>query len=94
MADGTGDKASAEALRDEVERLRADMAAIAQTLKSMGAEGGSKVYERVREKASRAKGEAEEVASNVGRRIEERPLIAVLIALFIGAILGALMSRR
>lgn len=94
MADKTGDTASAEALREDIERLRADMAAIAKTLKTMGAEGGNRVYERVREQAARARGEAEEAASNVGRQIEERPLTAVLTALILGAILGALISRR
>ena len=94
MADKTTDTASAETLREEVERLRADMAAIAKTLRDMGAEGGGKVYERMREQAARAKGEAEQAASTVGRQIEERPLTAVLTAFILGAILGALISRR
>jgi ElaB/YqjD/DUF883 family membrane-anchored ribosome-binding protein len=94
MADKDSDTATAEALREEIERLRADMAAIAGTLKNMGIEGGSKVYERVREQAERAKGEAEQAATAVGRQIEERPLTAVITAFILGAILGALISRR
>jgi len=88
------DTASAETLNEEIKRLRADMAAIAKTLKDMGAEGGSKVYGRVREQAERVKGEAEQAANAVGQRIEERPLTAVLTAFILGAILGALFSRR
>jgi len=94
MADKTADAAGTETLREEIERLRADMAAIAGTLKDMGVEGGSKVYGRVREQADRVKGEAEQAANAVGRRIEERPLTAVLTAFILGAILGALISRR
>ena len=86
--------ASAETLNEEIKRLRADMAAIAKTLKDIGAEGGSKVYGRVREQAERVKGEAEQAANAVGQRIEERPLTAVLTAFILGAILGALFSRR
>jgi ElaB/YqjD/DUF883 family membrane-anchored ribosome-binding protein len=87
MADKDAETATAETLREEIERLRADMAAIAGTLKDMGAEGGSKVYERV-------KGEAEQAATAVGKQIEERPLTAVITAFILGAILGALISRR
>jgi ElaB/YqjD/DUF883 family membrane-anchored ribosome-binding protein len=94
MADKTADAAGAETLREEIERLRTDMAAIAKTLKDMGVEGGSKAYGRVREQADRVKGGAEQAANAVGQRIEERPLTAVLTAFILGAILGALISRR
>ncbi len=94
MVDKNADAATAETLREEIERLRADMAAIAGTLKDMGAEGGSKVYGRVREQAERAKGEAEHAATAVGKQIEERPLTSVITAFLLGAILGALISRR
>jgi ElaB/YqjD/DUF883 family membrane-anchored ribosome-binding protein len=94
MATKEAETASAETLNEEIKRLRADMAAIAKTLKDMGAEGGSKVYGRVRDQAERVKGEAEQAANAVGQRIEERPLTAVLTAFILGAILGALFSRR
>jgi ElaB/YqjD/DUF883 family membrane-anchored ribosome-binding protein len=94
MATKEAETASAETLNEEIKRLRADMAAIAKTLKDMGAEGGSKVYGRVRDQAERVRGEAEQAANAVGQRIEERPLTAVLTAFILGAILGALFSRR
>jgi ElaB/YqjD/DUF883 family membrane-anchored ribosome-binding protein len=94
MATKDAETATAETLRDEIERLRADMAAIAGTLKDLGVEGGSKVYGRVRERAERVRGEAEQAANAVGQKIEERPLTAVLTAFILGAILGALISRR
>lgn len=40
MADKNADTATAETLREEIEWLRADMAAIAGTLKDMGVEAG------------------------------------------------------
>jgi ElaB/YqjD/DUF883 family membrane-anchored ribosome-binding protein len=94
MATKEAETASAETLNEEIKRLRADMAAIAKTLKDMGAEGGSRVYGRVRDQAERVRGEAEQAANAVGQRIEERPLTAVLTAFILGAILGALFSRR
>jgi ElaB/YqjD/DUF883 family membrane-anchored ribosome-binding protein len=94
MATKEAETASAETLNEEVKRLRADMAAIAKTLKDLGVESGSKVYGRAREQAERVKGEAEQAANAVGRRIEERPLTAVITAFILGAILGALISRR
>ena len=94
MAAKDADTDAAETLREEINQLRADMAAIAATLKNMGAEGGSRMYERLRESAERAKGEAEHAAASVGQRIEEKPLIAVVTAFVLGAILGALISRR
>lgn len=88
------EKDAAETLREEMEHLRADVAAIAKTLKNLGAEGGNEVYERLRESYGKAKGEAEHAATTVGRQIEERPLTAVVLSFVVGAILGALLSRR
>lgn len=88
------EKDSTETLRAEMEQLRGDMAAIAKTLKALGVEGGNDVYERFRQTAGKAKGEAEDAVTAVGLRIEERPLTAVFISFIVGAILGALISRR
>ena len=43
-----------EAVRKELEQLRADMAALTNTLKGIAAEQGSAAYERVRRSADRA----------------------------------------
>ena len=94
MADQDAETASAEALREEIKQLRSDMAAIARTLKDMGAEEGSKIYEGLHDSVERAKGEAEQAATTLGRQIEERPLTAVVAAFILGSILGALISRR
>ena len=81
MVDKTGDTASAETLREDVERLRADMAAIAKTLKNMGAEGGEQgLRAGARTGLNGRRARRQQAANNVGRRIEERPLTAVLTA--------------
>ncbi|MGF1641080.1 MAG: YqjD family protein [Rhodospirillales bacterium] len=94
MAEKQTDTASAETLRDEIRKLQEDIAAIAKTVREIGAEEGEKAYGRVRASAERAKSEVEQTASTVGRQIEERPLTAVFTAFLLGAILGALISRR
>ena len=94
MVEKHADKDTAETLREEIDRLQADIAAIAKSLKDLGAESGGEAYERVRRSAERAKGEAEKAATAVGQHIEEKPLTSVLTAFVIGAILGALISRR
>ena len=88
------EKDTTETLREEMEQLRADMAAIAKTLKTLGTDEGNAIYDRLRKSAGKAKGEAEEAATAVGRHIEERPLTSVIMAFIVGAILGALISRR
>ena len=94
MAVKDAETVTSETLREEINQLRSDMAAIARTLKDLGAEGGSKVYERLHETAERARGEAEEAAASVSKRIEDKPLSAVVMAFILGAILGALIGRR
>lgn len=94
MAVKDTDTATADTLREEINQLQSDMAAIAGTLKDLGVEGGNKAYARVRESAERAKGDAQDAAASVSRRIEEKPLSAVIMAFILGAILGALIGRR
>jgi ElaB/YqjD/DUF883 family membrane-anchored ribosome-binding protein len=94
MVEKSADKDTAETLREDINRLHADIAAITKSLKDLGAETGSEAYERVRRSAQRAKGEAEKAATAVGHQIEEKPLTSVLLAFVVGAILGALISRR
>ena len=94
MTDKAADAETTEVLREEIRQLRADMTAIAGSLKNLGAESGAEVYERLRESAAKVKGEAEHAATAVGRQIEEKPLIAIFTAFILGAILGALLGRR
>ena len=94
MVEKSADTDTTEALREEIRQLRADMTAIAGTLKHLGAERGAEVYEHLRSSAERVKGGAEHAATAAGRHIEERPLIAVFTAFILGAILGALIGRR
>lgn len=94
MAEKTAETDNVEALRAEMRQLRADMTAIATTLKALGTEGGTAAYEQVRQSAEHVLSEAEGAASAVARKVEERPLTTVLGAFVVGLILGALFSRR
>lgn len=93
MAEKTETGAENESLRDEVERLRADLGAIGKTLHDIGSARGGTAYSRLRDTAGHAGERIGRTAHVVGHEIEERPFIAVLAAFVLGVLLGALLRR-
>ncbi len=83
-----------EALRSDVERLRADLVTITDTLKDIAGVEGSAAYERVRQAAERARGESDRLARSALREVEQRPMTSIGISFVIGLLLGLLFSRR
>ena len=94
MADKTEARGDNDTLHEQVEHLRADLAAIAKTLHEVGGERAGAAYARVREMAEHHGGRIGRGARSVTHEIEERPLIAVLGAFVLGVLLGALVGRR
>jgi ElaB/YqjD/DUF883 family membrane-anchored ribosome-binding protein len=99
----TKEKAYGE-LEEEVARLRADIAALADTLKGLaGAEaksaaealrgGADRVAASAHSAADRAQASAREGYDALQTTVEKNPLTALLLALGLGFIVGA-MSRR
>ena len=82
-----------EALRLEMQQLRADFSAMSRTLKDIAGDVGSDAYARVRERAGKAKAQAERAAETVTHGIEERPFTSVLVAFAVGVVLGVLFGR-
>jgi ElaB/YqjD/DUF883 family membrane-anchored ribosome-binding protein len=93
------------ALHDEVARLRADIAALAKDLRSLGtaaagaagraAETGSERLEAdIDEAISALRRRGEETLRDAKASVEERPLLAVFIALAVGFILARVLDRR
>lgn len=83
-----------EALKVEMEKLRADVAATTRTLRDLGGSLSGQAADRVRETADRARARVTKTADDVGHQIEERPLVSIIGAFLLGLLLGALFSRR
>jgi ElaB/YqjD/DUF883 family membrane-anchored ribosome-binding protein len=83
-----------EALRRDLEQLRNDFAAMGRTVKGLAGEVGSETYARVRDRADKAREQAEKAADTVAHTIENRPLASILIAFVVGLILGMLFGRQ
>lgn len=94
--DGREDLASkdVEALRQEMARLRADFGAMTKTLKDIAGEAGLEAYARVRDRAGKARLQAEKAADQVTQSIEERPFTSVLLAFALGLLMGVLFGRQ
>jgi ElaB/YqjD/DUF883 family membrane-anchored ribosome-binding protein len=83
-----------EALRRDLEQLRNDFAAMGRTVKGFAGEIGSETYARVRDRADKARVQAEKAADTVAHTIEDRPLASILAAFAVGLILGILFGRQ
>jgi ElaB/YqjD/DUF883 family membrane-anchored ribosome-binding protein len=81
-------------LQAEMAQLRADLAKLADTLKSVVSDEAAARYEKVREAAREAQARASKAADAVGQEIAERPFAAVAAAFGAGLVLGMLFSRR
>lgn len=90
----TPEKEGTDALRADVERLRADIATITETLKGMAGAEWSEATERLRRATESARHEGEHLAKAAMRRVEERPLTSVLAGFVVGLLLGLLVGRR
>lgn len=83
-----------EALRKDIEQLRNDFAAMGRTVKGFAGEVGSETYARVKDRADKARVQAEKAADTVVHTIEDRPLASILAAFAVGLILGILFGRQ
>lgn len=83
-----------EELRDDLEKIKSDLAALVDTVGKFAADGGREglhAFETVR---ARAEAQAAHSIESVERQIVEKPLISVLIAFAAGMLFGRLMDRR
>ncbi len=94
-----------EALREDVARLRADLAKIAESLKDIGVEEAVRTKSAVGEMAQAlidevrtafesAKGKGKSSVEAVEHKIGDRPFVSLLTAFGTGIILGKMLDRR
>jgi ElaB/YqjD/DUF883 family membrane-anchored ribosome-binding protein len=83
-----------EALKVEMDKLRADMAAATRALTEIGGSLGAEAAGRVRESAEKVRGQVRKTADDVSQQIEERPIVSIIGAFLMGLLLGMLFSRR
>jgi len=99
------DQDDVRVLRDELAKLRADFATLAQDLRRLGLAAAGTAQRAAETEGERVRTGMDEAISDLRRQgeeslrsakagIEERPLFAVLIALALGFILGRVLDRR
>jgi ElaB/YqjD/DUF883 family membrane-anchored ribosome-binding protein len=83
-----------EALSEEVKRLRADLAKLADVLRTTAEHAGEEAAEQARAAGERAWNGAKGKADELVQRIESRPVSSTAIAFGVGIFFGLLFSGR
>lgn len=81
-------------LKGDIDDLRADVSAIAGTLKNLGLEQGKEAVNSARKVRDEASRQASAAKAKLEEEIESRPLTSVLGAFGIGFVIGRLLDRR
>lgn len=83
-----------EALRADLDALKADVVTLVDTLKKVAKDGGEEGLRSLREIEARARAQAQQSVHAVERQITENPLTSILVAFGAGMMIGKLMDRR
>jgi ElaB/YqjD/DUF883 family membrane-anchored ribosome-binding protein len=83
-----------ETLSDEVKRLRADFAKVAEILKTTAGHASEEAANQARAAGEKAWAGARSTADELLQRIESRPVSSTATAFGIGIILGLLFAGR
>lgn len=100
-----GEDSDFDAMREELAKLRADVAGFADHLRSFSTAAAGAARRATQEKGEELREDIDgtiddllkqgnETLKDTKARIEERPLTAVLIALLVGFVLARLLDRR
>lgn len=85
---------AADALRDDVDKLKADIAALSETLGKYANATGQDAMRGVRHAREAAQARAQETVHTVEQQITAHPLPSLLVAFGVGLLIGKLMDRR
>lgn len=80
-------------IREDLDRLRADLAALSKDVRSVASKRGEEFVDGARGAARQARARAEDVTDKASDAIAERPLTSLIAAFFVGLILGKLFQR-
>lgn len=89
-----GSNKAVEDLRADMDKLKADMSSLVETLGKLASDGTQEGARRVREARERVGAQAEQSMQAVEAQIAERPFISVLAAFGVGMVIGRLLDRR
>lgn len=82
-----------EALKNQYESLKSDLAEMTQTVTNLARDGVEEGRQRTVGAVQQRREQARETWGVVEKEIEERPITTLAVALGVGFILGKLMSR-
>ncbi len=86
--------AAAGDLKDDLTRIQADLAALAQTVRALVGDQAEEGVAQAREAASKIKSQASATAARVEQEVTNRPLVSLLVAFGAGLLVGKLLDRR
>jgi len=81
-------------LRAEFAELRADVAAVAQTVQNLARHSKAEALARAQESGKEIEETFRRLASDATHRIEEKPVASAVTSFSIGLLLGVLLSSR
>jgi ElaB/YqjD/DUF883 family membrane-anchored ribosome-binding protein len=79
-------------LRSDLDEIRGDLAAIARSIKDLGAATGQEAFQRAEHFGEEARKRAAAAEERIGHEINEHPLASVLTALGVGFAIGKLLD--
>ena len=87
-------KRDADQVRVDIEKLKADIAALTDSLKTLAGDVGVEGASAVRAAGQKTREHVNQAAETVEQQIVERPFSSVLVAFGVGLLLGKLLDRR
>jgi ElaB/YqjD/DUF883 family membrane-anchored ribosome-binding protein len=91
MANAT--EADVAGLQEQLQQLRADFAALSETLKELARYGISEATQRATAPGEKVCAEVKHHAETLSQEIEEKPIASAFVALGIGFVLGVLFLK-
>jgi ElaB/YqjD/DUF883 family membrane-anchored ribosome-binding protein len=83
-----------EQLRSEIEKLRADLASLTNTVQKIASHWGEEAKGAFSQSAGRMEEKARESIDKLAHQVEEKPIASVATAFGVGILIGLILNRR